>query len=144
MLRWRRRGGSIGFNLMDFRFMLPALGMLRRRRHLCFWRVVKGVSSIFHLGLPRLKTRGSSDSIAIGIALGISPFLVRLTCRYAFSDNAPSPMSAGAAIDVLQAAMPKANITEKNSPGWILVSHGVGGLYSRVLAARHTSQVKGL
>jgi pimeloyl-ACP methyl ester carboxylesterase len=53
-------------------------------------------------------------------------------------------MSAGAAIDVLQAAMPKANITEENSPGWILVSHGVGGLYSRVLAARHTSQVKGL
>jgi pimeloyl-ACP methyl ester carboxylesterase len=69
---------------------------------------------------------------------------IHLTGRYAFSDNAPSPMSAGAAIDVLQAAMPKANITEKDSPGWIFVSHGVGGLYSRVLAARHTSKVKGL
>ena len=53
-------------------------------------------------------------------------------------------MSAGAAIDALSAALPNANITEKTSPGWILVSHGVGGLYSRVFAARHTSQVKGL
>jgi len=53
-------------------------------------------------------------------------------------------MSAGAAIDFLSAALPKANITEKTSPGWILVSHGVGGLYSRVFASRHTTQVKGL
>ena len=53
-------------------------------------------------------------------------------------------MSAGAAIDALSAVLSKANITETASPGWILVSHGVGGLYSRVFAARHTSQVKGL
>jgi pimeloyl-ACP methyl ester carboxylesterase len=53
-------------------------------------------------------------------------------------------MSAGSAIDALSAALPKANITEKTSPGWVLVSHGVGGLYSRVFASRHTSQVKGL
>lgn len=53
-------------------------------------------------------------------------------------------MSAGAAIDALSAALPKANITEKSSPGWILVSHGVGGLYSRVFASRHISPVKGL
>jgi pimeloyl-ACP methyl ester carboxylesterase len=53
-------------------------------------------------------------------------------------------MSAGSAIDALSEALLKANITEKASPGWILVSHGVGGLYSRVFAARHTSQVKGL
>jgi pimeloyl-ACP methyl ester carboxylesterase len=52
-------------------------------------------------------------------------------------------MSAGGAIDVLSAALPKANITEK-TPGWVLVSHGVGGLYSRVFASRHTSQIKGL
>jgi pimeloyl-ACP methyl ester carboxylesterase len=53
-------------------------------------------------------------------------------------------MSAGAAIDALSAALTKANITEKTSPGWILVSHGVGGLYSRVFASRHTAQVKGI
>src|SRR5271154_858396 len=53
-------------------------------------------------------------------------------------------MSAGAAIDALSATLPKANITEKTSPGWILVSHGVGGLYSRVFASRHTTQVKGV
>jgi pimeloyl-ACP methyl ester carboxylesterase len=52
-------------------------------------------------------------------------------------------MSGGAAIDALSTALPKANITEK-APGWILVSHGVGGLYSQILAARHTGQVKGM
>jgi len=67
----------------------------------------------------------------------------KLMGRYGFSDNAPSPMSVGAAIDILSVALPKANITE-NSPGWVFVSHGVGGLYSRVLAARHPEQVKSL
>lgn len=75
---------------------------------------------------------------------GYRPFNSASNVRYAFSDNAPSPMSAGAAIDYLQAALPKANITEKTSPGWVLVSHGTGGLYSRVFAARHTTQLKGI
>lgn len=52
-------------------------------------------------------------------------------------------MSAGSAIDVLSAALPKANITE-TGPGWILVSHESGSLYSQVFASRHTSQVKGM
>lgn len=52
-------------------------------------------------------------------------------------------MSAGAAIDALSEALPEANISETGA-GWILVSHGVGGLYSFVFASRHASQVKGL
>ena len=74
----------------------------------------------------------------------VSPFPHLTNLRYAFSDNAPSPMSGGAAIDVLQAALPKANISTSRKPGWILVSHGVGGLYSEILASRHTNQVKGM
>jgi pimeloyl-ACP methyl ester carboxylesterase len=52
-------------------------------------------------------------------------------------------MSAGSAIDILSAALPKANITE-NGPGWILVAHETGAMYSQVFASRHTSQVKGI
>jgi pimeloyl-ACP methyl ester carboxylesterase len=52
-------------------------------------------------------------------------------------------MSAGSAIDILSAALPKANITE-DGPGWILVAHENGALYSQVFASRHTSQVKGM
>lgn len=58
--------------------------------------------------------------------------------------NPPSPMSGGTATDALSAALTKANITEKATPEWILVSRGVSGLYSRVFAARHTSQLQGL
>lgn len=40
-----------------------------------------------------------------------------------FSENAPSPMSAGMAVDVLSEALMKA---DEGGP-WVLVSHGVGG-----------------
>lgn len=75
---------------------------------------------------------------------GYNDYLIKTNARYAFSDNAPSPMSAGAAIDALQAALPKANISTSAKPGWILVSHGAGGLYSEIFASRHTDQVKGM
>lgn len=42
---------------------------------------------------------------------------------YGFSDNAPSPLSAGMAVDALTEALVKAN----ESGPWVLVSHGVGG-----------------
>ncbi|KAK9366380.1 hypothetical protein V1509DRAFT_630187 [Lipomyces kononenkoae] len=58
----------------------------------------------------------------------------------AFSDNAPSPMSAGMAIDALSDALSQ---MQEHGP-WILVSHGLGGIYSRVFAARHASDVDGL
>lgn len=59
---------------------------------------------------------------------------------FAFSENAPSPFSAGMAVDVLSEALQQANETGP----WILVSNGIGGIYSRIFAARHVSEVKGL
>jgi pimeloyl-ACP methyl ester carboxylesterase len=54
-------------------------------------------------------------------------------------------MPVGAAVDILSAALQQANITENAYPqGWILISHGVGGLYSRVFASRHTAATKSL
>ncbi|KAJ8097632.1 hypothetical protein POJ06DRAFT_261947 [Lipomyces tetrasporus] len=58
----------------------------------------------------------------------------------AFSDNAPSPMSASMAIDALSDAL--SQLRERGP--WILVSHGVGGIYSRVFASRHAGDVDGL
>ena len=58
----------------------------------------------------------------------------------AFSDNAPSPLSAGMAADALSEALRKAG---EQGP-WILVSHDVGGIYSRIFASRHTADIRGL
>ncbi|KAK7206806.1 hypothetical protein BZA70DRAFT_275112 [Myxozyma melibiosi] len=58
----------------------------------------------------------------------------------AFSDNAPSPMSAGMAIDALSDGL---NQIGERGP-WILVSHGVGGIYSRIFASRHAGDLYGL
>ena len=58
----------------------------------------------------------------------------------AFSDSAPSPLSAGMAADALSEALRKAG---EQGP-WVLVSHGVGGIYSRIFASRHTADVRGL
>ncbi|KAK9475420.1 uncharacterized protein V1510DRAFT_409143 [Dipodascopsis tothii] len=57
-----------------------------------------------------------------------------------FSDSAPSPLSAGMAVDSLSDAL---NVLEEQGP-WILVSHGVGGIYSRIFASRHAADVEGL
>ncbi|KAI9828701.1 MAG: hypothetical protein M1832_001804 [Thelocarpon impressellum] len=57
---------------------------------------------------------------------------------FAFSDNAPSPLSAGMAADSLSEALARAG---EQGP-WILVSAGIGSIYSRVFASRHTKQVK--
>jgi len=57
-----------------------------------------------------------------------------------FSENAPSPLSAGMAVDALSEALSRA---DENGP-WVLVSHGVGGIYSRIFASRHTTEVKSL
>jgi pimeloyl-ACP methyl ester carboxylesterase len=57
-----------------------------------------------------------------------------------WSDNAPSPLSAGMAVDALSEALARAG---ERGP-WILVSEGVGGIYSRIFAARHVKEVNGL
>ncbi|KAK9475998.1 hypothetical protein V1514DRAFT_338286 [Lipomyces japonicus] len=58
----------------------------------------------------------------------------------AFSDNGQSPLSAGMSIDALSNAL---SVQGELGP-WILVSHGEGAIYSRIFAARHSSQVDGL
>jgi len=59
---------------------------------------------------------------------------------FAWSDTAPSPMSAGFAVDVLSEAL-----TEAGEEGpWVLASAGIGSIYSRVFSARHGHDIKGL
>lgn len=58
----------------------------------------------------------------------------------AWSENAPSPLSAGMAVDALSEALRNAD----ESGPWILVSHGIGGIYSRIFASRHAAEVQGL
>ena len=59
---------------------------------------------------------------------------------FAFSDNGPSPLSAGMVADALAEALARADETGP----WVLVSVGVGSIYSRIFAARHAAEVKGL
>lgn len=58
----------------------------------------------------------------------------------AWSDNAPSPHSAGMSIDALSEALAIAN---ENGP-WILVSAGIGSIYSRIFSSRHIRDVTGI
>jgi pimeloyl-ACP methyl ester carboxylesterase len=57
-----------------------------------------------------------------------------------WSDNAPSPFSAGNAAVVLSEALARAG---ENGP-WILASQGIGSIYSRVFSSRNGRDVKGL
>ncbi|KAI9680006.1 MAG: hypothetical protein M1817_005021 [Caeruleum heppii] len=59
---------------------------------------------------------------------------------FGWSDNAPSPMSAGMAADALSEALARAG---ERGP-WVLVSAGVGSAYSRVFSSRQGREVKGL
>jgi pimeloyl-ACP methyl ester carboxylesterase len=58
----------------------------------------------------------------------------------AFSDSAPSPHSAGMSADALSNALAQAG---EEGP-WILMSAGIGSIYSRIFSSRHTGDVKGL
>jgi hypothetical protein len=58
----------------------------------------------------------------------------------AWSDNAPSPFSAGMAADVLSEALARAG---EEGP-WILASAGVGSIYSRIFSSRHGRDIFGL
>jgi pimeloyl-ACP methyl ester carboxylesterase len=59
---------------------------------------------------------------------------------FGWSDNAPSPFSAGMAADALSEALARAG---EEGP-WILVSAGVGSIYSRIFSSRHVQEVKGI
>ena len=59
---------------------------------------------------------------------------------YAWSDNAPSPHSAGDAADELSAIM-----NQRNESGpYILVSAGYGSIVSRIFSSRHIQQIEGI
>lgn len=57
-----------------------------------------------------------------------------------WSDSAPSPHSAGMTVDALSEALALAN----ESGPWIVVSAGIGSLYSRLFASRHLLEVSGI
>ncbi|KAL8674058.1 MAG: hypothetical protein Q9168_001545 [Polycauliona sp. 1 TL-2023] len=59
---------------------------------------------------------------------------------FAWSDNAPSPHSAGMTSDALSEALARAG---EEGP-WVLVSAGVGSIYSRIFSSRHVRDVHGL
>ncbi|KAI1804026.1 hypothetical protein F4811DRAFT_521895 [Daldinia bambusicola] len=58
----------------------------------------------------------------------------------AWSDTAPSPLSAGMAVEAVSEALARAG---EDGP-WVLASAGIGSVYSRIFSARHGSDVKGL
>ena len=57
-----------------------------------------------------------------------------------WSDNAPSPHSAGMTAGALAEALARAG---EEAP-WVLVSHGVGGIYSRIFSSRNPGGITGL
>ena len=58
----------------------------------------------------------------------------------AFSDNAPSPHSAGMSVDALSEALAQAG---EEGP-YVLVSAGIGSIYSRIFSSRHRGEIKAL
>ena len=59
---------------------------------------------------------------------------------FAWSNNAPSPHSAGMTSDALSEALVHAG---EQGP-WVLVSAGVGGIYSRIFSSRHLHDISGI
>ncbi|KAK2765430.1 hypothetical protein FQN54_008279 [Arachnomyces sp. PD_36] len=59
---------------------------------------------------------------------------------FGWSDNAPSPHSAGMSADALSDALVAA---EEEGP-WIVVAAGSGAIRSRIFASRHVREVKGI
>ncbi|KAH8159198.1 hypothetical protein CIB48_g9050 [Xylaria polymorpha] len=57
-----------------------------------------------------------------------------------WSDTAPSPLSAGMAVEAIDEALARAG---EDGP-WVLMSVGIGSIYSRILSSRHGKDVKGL
>ncbi|KAI2629758.1 hypothetical protein GGR54DRAFT_635940 [Hypoxylon sp. NC1633] len=58
----------------------------------------------------------------------------------AWSDTAPSPLSAGMAVEAVSEALARAG---EDGP-WVIASAGIGAIYSRILSARHGRDIKGI
>lgn len=85
---------------------------------------------------------GGMSQIALGaLANGsISRYCYSDRPGIGWSDNAPSPFSAGMAADALSEALARAG---EEGP-FVLASAGVGSIYSRIFSARHGREIKGL
>jgi len=59
---------------------------------------------------------------------------------FAWSDTAPSPLSAGMAIDAMSEALARA---DENGP-WVIAAAGIGSVYARIFSARHGKNIRGL
>ncbi|KAI1356499.1 mitochondrial integral membrane protein [Xylaria sp. FL0043] len=59
---------------------------------------------------------------------------------FAWSDTAPSPLSAGMAVEAMDEALTRAG---EEGP-WVLMSAGIGSIYSRIFSSRHGKSIKGL
>ncbi|KAI0870749.1 mitochondrial integral membrane protein [Hypoxylon argillaceum] len=59
---------------------------------------------------------------------------------FAWSDTAPSPLSASMAVEAIDEALVRAG---EDGP-WVLVSAGIGSIYSRIFSSRHGKNIKGM
>lgn len=59
---------------------------------------------------------------------------------FAWSDTAPSPLSAGMVVEAIDEALVRAG---EDGP-WVLMSAGIGSIYSRIFSSRHGENIKGL
>ena len=59
---------------------------------------------------------------------------------FAWSDNAPSPHSAS----MTYAALSEALVFADEEAPWVLVSAGIGSIYSRVFSSNHPGEIKGI
>ncbi|KAJ5934052.1 hypothetical protein N7466_003599 [Penicillium verhagenii] len=98
---------------------------------------------------PTILLEGDYDPVEHGLQPFIEDvYRTGVISRYCYwdrpglgwSDNAPSPHSAGMAIDALSEALA---LADESGP-WVVVSAGVGSLYSRLFASRHLFEVSGI
>lgn len=121
---------------------------------------VHGDTYQVHLACVGNRTTGSADEPTIllegdygPVEHGLQPFIDDayrhgVISRYCYwdrpglgwSDNAPSPHSAGMAVDAFSEALA---LADESGP-WVVVSAGVGSLYSRLFASRHLLEVNGI
>lgn len=119
-----------------------------------YW--VNGASYQVHIAcignassLPTVLLEGGENSVEYGMLPwatdAIDQYHLGRVCYwdrpgFGWSDNAPSPTSTGVVADALSEALIEAEI---DGP-FVLAAHGIGGLYTRVFAARHALDVKGI
>ncbi|KAF5131561.1 putative protein C23C11.06c [Metarhizium anisopliae] len=99
--------------------------------------------------LPTVLFEGGEEPVEQGLwRLGDNVIRNGSISRYCFadrpgiawSDAAPSPLSAGFAVDALSEALAKAG----EAGPWVLAGAGIGSFYSRVFSSRHGHDVKGI